>query len=302
MQLDPITPGFAAIARGIDLAQPLPPAAVAEIVRAIDQYAVLIFPSQPLSSEQLVALGEHFGPLDRGLQQKLLNHLQTRIGNDAVSDISNLDTAGNIARPEHAQTAMNVGNRCWHTDSSYAHNPFRYSILAAVTAASWGGQTEFADLRAAYDDLDDRTKALIADKVAVFFSHFTRQRMGIVDTPEALSAYPPHRWPMVRTHPGSGRKVIWCDSKVCEIEGMTVPEGRTLAQDLIEHIGQREHVYSHTWTPGDLIFYDNRAVLHRGRPFDLNERREMRRVATVDDSCSLGVAKPRGTFSSGPPA
>src|SRR5256885_1668278 len=116
MRLEPVTPGFAAVARGIDLAQPLAPDAVAAIVRAIDEFAVLVFPDQPLSSAQLVALGEHFGPLDRGLQQKLLNDMQTRIGNDAVSDISNLDASGQVAARDHAQVTMNVGNRFWHTD------------------------------------------------------------------------------------------------------------------------------------------------------------------------------------------
>jgi alpha-ketoglutarate-dependent 2,4-dichlorophenoxyacetate dioxygenase len=301
IRLEPVTPSFVAAVRGVDLSKPLAPDVVEEIVRALDAYAVLVFHDQPLSSQQLVDFGEQLGPLDRGLQQKLMNKMQSRLGDDAVSDISNVDTSGAVADRNHMMATMTVGNRFWHTDSAYAHHPFRYSILAAVTAASWGGETEFADLRAAYDDLDSRTKALIADKVAVFFSHFTRQRLGIMDPPEAWAAYPPSRWPMVRTHPGSGRKVIWCDSKVCEIEGMSVPEGRALAHDLVEHIGQREHVYAHSWRPNDLVIYDNRAVLHRGRTFDLSERREMRRVATVDDSSSLGPAKPRAGFASGPP-
>jgi alpha-ketoglutarate-dependent 2,4-dichlorophenoxyacetate dioxygenase len=300
--VEAMKPGFAAVSRGVDLRRPLGAALVQKVVKAIDDYAVLVFRDQFLTNEELVAVGEQFGPLDRGLQQKLLHKIQTRIGNDAISDVSNLDASGKIGARDDTQVIMTVGNRFWHTDSSYDTHPFRYSILNAVTAASWGGQTEFADLRAAYDDLDQRTKDLISDKIAVFYSHFTRQRMGIEDTKDALSAYPPVRWPMVRTHAGSGRKVVWCCSKVCEIEGMTVPEGRALAHDLIEHIGQREHVYSHAWRAGDVVFYDNRAVLHRGRTFDLSERREMRRVATVDvDSTCLGVAKPRAGFWSGPP-
>ena len=103
-----------------------------------------------------------------------------------------------------------------------------------------------------------------------------------------MSAYPPVRWPMIRTHPGSGRKVLWVDNKVNEISGMSIPEGRALAHELIEHIGQPERVYSHGWTAGDVVMWDNRSVLHRGRRFDLAERREMRRVSTKDDSSSLG--------------
>src|SRR5690606_32011117 len=155
-------------------------------------------------------------------------------------------------------------------------------------AVSWGGATEYADLRAAYDSLDDRTRELISDRTATFYSHFTRQWLGIDDGPPELRTYPPVRWPMVRTHPTTGRKVIWCDSKVCEISGMSIPEGRALAHELVEHIGQREHVYRHEWRADDVVFWDNRSVLHRGRRFDLSERREMRRVSIVDDSTALG--------------
>ena len=161
-------------------------------------------------------------------------------------------------------------------------------MLAAVTAVSWGGQTEYADLRAAYDALDERTKELIADRSATFYSHYIRQQLGIEDSEEVLAVYPPVRWPMIRTHPESGRTVLWVDTKVTEISGLSIPEGRALAHDLIEHIAQPERVYSHTWTANDVVMWDNRSVLHRGRRFDMTERREMRRVSTVDDSSSLG--------------
>ena len=157
-----------------------------------------------------------------------------------------------------------------------------------MTVASHGGETQYADLRAAYDALDDATRAYITDKVGIFWSHNTRDWLKIPDSEAERSAFPKSRWPLVRTHPGSGRKVLWCDSKVCAIEGMPPPEGRALAHELIEHIGQRERVYSHKWRAGDLVMYDNRSVLHRGRRFDHAEPREMRRVEVVDDSCSLG--------------
>ena len=123
----------------------------------------------------------------------------------------------------------------------------------------------------------------------MFFSHNTRQWLGIDDSPADLAAYPPVRWPLVRTHPVSRRKTLWLDSKVREISGMSVPEGRALAHELLEHIGQRERVHTHRWTPGDVVMWDNRSVLHRGRRFDLTERREMRRVSTIDDAASLGT-------------
>ena len=286
----PVRPGFAARVTGLDLRQPLSDAAVRAVEEAIWTYAVLVFQDQPLSIDEQVAFGRRFGPLDTGLQKKLLSKVQTRLGHEAVSDISNVSINGGVADRKHKQAMMNVGNRFWHTDSSYEHHPFRYSILAAQCAVSWGGETEFADLRAAFDALDARTRELIAERTGVFFSHNTRQWLGIEDSAEDMAAYPPVRWPMVRTHPNSGRKLLWIDSKVREISGMSVPEGRALVHELLEHIGQPERVYVHAWSAGDVVMWDNRSVLHRGRRFDMAERREMRRVSTVDNAASLGVA------------
>lgn len=285
--IDPMRPGFVARVTGVDLRKPLDETVIRAIEQAIWTYAVLVFPDQALSVDEQVAFGQHFGSLDTGLQEKLLGKVQTRLGSDAVSDISNVSADGSVADRRHKQAMMNVGNQFWHTDSSYEHHPFRYSILAAQCAVSWGGDTEFADLRAAWDELDARTREYIADRTGVFFSHNTRRWLGIDDTAEDLAAYPPVRWPLIRTHPETGRKVLWIDSKVCEISGLSVPEGRALAHELLEHIGQRERVYAHSWAAGDVVMWDNRSVLHRGRRFDMAERREMRRVSTVDDAASL---------------
>jgi len=291
LELAAVNPDFVAVATGVDLRQPLTADMREAIVNACDRYAVLVFPGQRLAKEELVAFGKAFGEVDTTLQKKLLNHIQNRLGTDEVTDISNLDAEGKVAGPEHWQTITTVGNRFWHSDGSYKHTPIRYSILNAVTAVSRGGETQYADLRAAYDNLDDATRALIAGKVGVFWSHNTRDQLKIPDSEAERGAFPKARWPLVRTHPGSGRKVLWCDSKVYAIEGMPLPEGRALVHELIEHIGQREHVYSHAWRPGDLVMYDNRATVHRGRRFDHAEPREMRRVETIDDATSLGHAE-----------
>ena len=290
LQLDPVNPDFVAVVTGVDLRRPLDEATREAIVSACDRYAVLVFPDQHLANEELIAFGHAFGAVDTTLQKKLLNHIQNRLGTDEVTDISNVDAEGKVAGPEHWQTITTVGNRFWHSDGSYKHTPIRYSILGAVTAVAYGGETQYADLRAAYDALDDVTRDLIADKVAIFWSHNTRDQLKIPDSEAERSAFPKVRWPLVRRHPASGRQVLWCDSKVFAIEGMPLPEGRALVHELIEHIGQRERVYSHRWRPGDLIMADNRAAVHRGRRFIHSERREMRRVETVDDSCSLGEA------------
>jgi alpha-ketoglutarate-dependent 2,4-dichlorophenoxyacetate dioxygenase len=286
-----LTADFVARASGIDLASPMAAADRQAIVAAVDRYAVLVFPGQPLSKEELIAFGRNFGDIDTTLQKKLLNHIQNRLGTDEVTDISNLDAEGKVAAADHWQTITTIGNRFWHSDGSYKELPIRYSILNAVTAVGYGGETQYADLRAAYGALDDVTRALIADKVGRFWSHNTRDQLKIPDTDAERSAFPKSRWPLVRTHPGSGRKLLWCDSKLSEIEGMSIPEGRALAHELIEHIGQRERVYSHKWQAGDLVMCDNRSVLHRGRRFVHSEPREMRRVEVVDDMRSLGVVE-----------
>ena len=291
LKVDAINPDFVATVQGVDLSTKLSEAEVSEIEHAIWQYGVLVFHGQPLTQEEQVRFGESFGVLDTGLQTKLTKKEQARIASDAITDISNVDINGGVAARQHRMSILNVGNQFWHTDSSYEHHPFRYSILAAQSAVSWGGETEFADLRAAYDALDDRTQELVAGLTGIFFSHNTRQWLGIEDTPESLAAYPPVRWPLVRTHPGSGRKLLWVDSKVREILELPLHEGRALAHDLIEHITQRERVYSHRWQASDVVMWDNRSVLHRGRRFDMTERREMRRVSTKDDASSLDGAE-----------
>lgn len=282
---------FVARVTDVDLRQPLDPADRDAVVRAADRYGVLVFPGQHLAKEELVAFGAAFGEVDTTLQKKLMNRVQNRLGLDTVTDISNLDAEGKVAGPDHWQTLTTIGNRFWHSDGSYKDLPIRYSILNAVTAVGQGGQTQYADLRAAYDTLDPGTRDWIADKIGIFWSHNTRVWLGVQDSEEERRAFPKARWPLVRTHAGSGRKVLWCDSKVWRIEGMSPPEGRALAHELIEHIGQREHVYSHSWQAGDLVMYDNRATAHRGRRFNHAERREMRRVETTDDVHSLGYAQ-----------
>lgn len=291
LKLEPVTETFVAVVTGLDLREPLAESDREAIVAACDRYGVLVFPGQHLEKEELVAFGNAFGEVDTTLQKKLMHRIQNRLGMDTVTDISNLDAEGRVADKDHWQTITTIGNRFWHSDGSYKDLPIRYSILNAVTAVGYGGETQYADLRAAWDSLDQVTQELIVDKVGVFWSHNTRDWLRIPDSEEERSAFPKVRWPLVRTHPGSGRKLLWCDSKVCAIEGMSVPEGRALAHELIEHIGQREHVYSHKWQAGDLVMADNRCTVHRGRRFIHSERREMRRVETNDDVRSLGMAE-----------
>ncbi|MEZ5743326.1 MAG: TauD/TfdA family dioxygenase [Sphingomonadaceae bacterium] len=287
-QIEQVGPGFAARVTGIDLREPLAAESVQALEAAIWDHGVLVFPGQHLEQEQQVAFTEQFGELYCGVQMKLLKEQNARMRHPALSEISNIGKDGEPVGPGYAMANIAVGTWQWHSDAVYEDRPFRYSVLSSQVAVSWGGQTQFADMRAAWDALDPRLQALVEGREATFYSHHNRHCLGLGDAAKWLRTHPPVRWPMVRRHPGSGRKVLWVDTRVIEISGMTVPEGRTLAADLVEHATQRERVYSHDWVTGDVIMYDNRSVLHRARRYDFNEPRHMRRVATIDDSRALG--------------
>ena len=288
-KVEQIGPGFAARVTGIDLSAPLSSFRRDALIDAIDEHAVLVFPGQHLDEDAQVAFTAQFGELYTGVQMKILRNLNARMKHAASSEISNIGKDGKPVGPGYAIANVSIGTWQWHTDAVYEERPFRYSVLASIEAVEWGGETQFADLRAAWDTLDPRLQALVEGREATFYSHHNRHWLGFEDGPKRLRDYPPVRWPMVRTHPGSGRKVLWVDTRVTEVSGMSVPEGRALAADLVEHVGQRERVYSHAWRAGDVVLYDNRSVLHRGRRYDFNEPRRMRRCATWDDSRALGL-------------
>lgn len=286
IHVDPVSGDFVAAVSGIDLTRPLGEGQTREIVAAIDRYAVLIFRGQPVTQEEQVAFTSRFGPLDYG-PQKALATIQTRLTEQALSDISNVDASGKVAARTHAQSVMNIGNMLWHSDASYQHYPFRYSVLTCQVSARWGGQTEFADLRAAYDSLDPHLRAMIDDKTGEFFSVHGRDMLGVESSDAVRAMFPPVRWPLVRTHAATGRKILWVGTPLREIGGVPTHEARMLANILLEHATRPERVHAHEWCAGDLVMWDNRSVLHRGRWFDLDERREMRRAGTSDDAGSV---------------
>ena len=207
INVEPAAGDFVATVSGIDLKAPLSDGQVSEIVAAIDRYAVLVFRNQPVTQEEQVAFASSFGPLDYG-PQKALATIQTRLKELALSDISNVDASGKVAPRTHAQSVMNIGNMLWHSDASYQNYPFRYSILTCQVPSRWGGQTEFADLRAAYDALDLNLRAIVEDKTGVFFSIHGRDMLGVELSAEVRAMFPPVRWPLVRKHPATGRKIL----------------------------------------------------------------------------------------------
>lgn len=285
----PLHPLFAAEASGVDLARPLDDGAVRDLVAAMDRYAVLVFHGQKLDQDQQIAFARRLGPLDIGLG-KIRKGKPHRLKYEELADISNVDLSGKVAQRDSAKVLQNLANQLWHSDSSFQKPPARYSMLYAVEVPAKGGETEFCDLRSAYDALPPETKEQIADLRSEHFALHSRIMLGNEDyTEEQKAMMPPVEWPLVRTHPGSGRKLLWVGVHARRILGMRVPEGRLLLMDLLEHATQRQFVFQHRWRDGDLVMWDNRAVLHHGRRFDLSERREMRRSTTEDESESIST-------------
>jgi len=287
LALTPLHPLFAAQASGIDLSQPLSAADVRAIDAAMDQYAVLVWRDQPLSEDQQVAMAQTFGTLDSAL--KRLRGAPDRYRHEATIDISNVGADGQVIDRAHAKTASNIANQLWHSDASFQRPAAKYSMLHAVVCPAEGGDTEFCDLRAAYDALDTSTRHRIAGLQSEHYVLHSRMLLGDTHYNDAQKQMlPPVTWPLVRQHP-AGRNVLWVGVHATHILGMTIPEGRMLLLDLLEHATQREFVYRHRWCVGDTVMWDNRATLHRGRYFDLSQRRELRRT-TTEDPDSVAVA------------
>ncbi|HEV2188293.1 MAG TPA: TauD/TfdA family dioxygenase [Stellaceae bacterium] len=281
LNFTPLHPLFAALAGGIDLRDPLDGAAAREIETAMDRYAVLVFRGQDVSEEEQLAFTAAFGPMDPGRHLAVRQHRRVR---PEFADVSNLDEAGNVAGRNHRRILSNMATRLWHTDSSYKKPAAKFSLLYCSAIPDWGGETEFADMRAAYDALPERLRQEAEGRSAEHYVHHSRAKLGFAPSPEEIAgAIPPVVWPIVRVHPGSGRKLLYLGAHATHVVGLSLPEGRVLLCDLLEHATQRQFVYRHEWRPGDLVMWDNRAVLHRGRRYDLSQRRDMRR-STVEDS------------------
>lgn len=277
----PLHPLFVAEARGIDVTRPPTPGQVREIEAGMDRHGVLVFRDQPLDQDAQIAFAQSFGPLDLGLRK--IRSGPHRFKYNELADISNVKADGELASRDHAKIVNNLANQLWHSDSSFQRPRAKYSMLSAVVVPSEGGQTEYADLRAAWDALPPALKRRLEGLTAVHSALHSRFLLGDTGYTEAQKqAIPPARWPLVQTDPRSGRRILFVGVHACEIEGMTLPEGRMLLLDLLEHATQREFVYRHEWRVGDLVMWDNTATLHRGRAFDLSQRRELRRATTEE--------------------
>lgn len=281
-------PAFAAEASGIDCGKALGAADVAAVEAGMDRYAVLVFPDQKLTDEQQIAFTRHFGELENyATGGHIRQRADSRLG-PGMADFSNLDKHGRIMSAEDRVWFFKLGDRLWHSDSSFRPVPAKYSLLSGRVLPSWGANTEFADMRAAYDALDVRTKAEVEDLVCLHSLIYSRQAIGFTElTEQEIASFTPVRQRLVRTHPVTGRKSLFLSSHAGAIEGWTVPEARMFLRDLTEHATQREFVYSHAWRPFDLVIWDNRTTMHRARRFDRNEVRDVRRTTLGGDVITI---------------
>jgi alpha-ketoglutarate-dependent 2,4-dichlorophenoxyacetate dioxygenase len=292
MELDlrPLHPLFVAELRGVDLRATPGPALCAAIDRAMDRYAVLVLREQHLDDEQQMAFGRAMGPLEPmpaqvGMEKQRLRHRE-------LVDISNLDVDDSLLAADDRRRMFNLGNQLWHSDSSFKATPAKYSMLHARAIPPEGGETEFADMRAAWDALPGKMKARVEPMVCDHSLIYSRALLGFdAFTEEERAGFAPVPQRLVRRHPGSGRKSLFLASHIGTIHGMPRPEAMMLIRDLTEHATQREFVYSHTWRVHDLVIWDNRCTLHRGRSYDDQRyKRDMRRITLEDSAPTLQQA------------
>jgi len=287
ISIHPITPTFAGEVSGIDLSQPVPKEEVATIDAGMDRYAVLVFRDQHFSDEQQMAFTRNFGEIENAQGGNITKEHELRLQRGMI-DVSNLDRAGQPLDRNDRRRMFNLGNRLWHSDSSYRAVPAKYSMLSGRVVAKQGGNTEFADMRAAYDALDDETRAQVEDLVCEHSLIYSRGSLGFSElTEEERAMFKPVRQRLVRTHPVSGRKSLYLSSHIGAIVGWPVPEARAFIRDLIEHATQRERVYIHRWKPFDFVIWDNRQTMHRVRRFDETQPRDMRRTTVAGDGMTV---------------
>jgi alpha-ketoglutarate-dependent 2,4-dichlorophenoxyacetate dioxygenase len=285
-----IGPCFAGEVEGVDMTKALSAEDAAAIHAGMDEYAVLVFHDQHITGEQQLAFTRSLGEIEHAIRANLRAPEDHRMPT-TFADVSNLDKDNKPFARDDRRRLFAIGNRLWHSDSSFKSTPAKYSLLYAIRIPSKGGNTEFADMRAAYDALDDETKAEVEDLVCEHSQIFSRQQLGFTEfTEEERQQFKPARQTLVRTHPVTGRKSLYLASHAGSILGWPVPEARGFLRDLIEHATQPQFVHAHKWRVGDLVMWDNRQTMHRSRPFPVAEPRDMRRTTLAGDGPTVTQA------------
>ena len=282
-------PLFVGEVSGIDITRPLTQSEAIEIEAAMDRYAVLVFHDQPLVDDQQQVFSRNFGELENASGGNVTKPGERRLPT-GMNDVSNLGKDSKTLSRDSRQRLFNLGNRLWHSDSSFRAVPAKYSLLSARSIPSGGGNTEFADMRAAYDDLDEATKADIADLVCEHSLMYSRGTLGFEITEDEKVTFKPVRQSLVRVHQATGRKSLYLSSHAGTVLGMPIPEARIRLRDLAEHATQAKYVYSHTWRQNDLVMWDNRSTMHRVRAFDESQVRDMRRTTVAGNQMTVEQA------------
>ena len=277
----PVTDSFAAEIGDVDLSIPLSDADWRIIEDAYNTYSVLIFPDQRLAHDAHVSFARRFGEIDLSMIVEM-DDVEVRVPTE-IADVSNLTLDGSVMDEDNRLIEFQRGNRLWHTDSSFKPIPANASLLYMQAIPPVGGLTEFADMRAAWDALDDVLKAKIEGRIALHSIATSRAKMGFEMTADENAAYPRVPQVMVRTHRASGRKSIYIASHIGEIIDMPQDEAEALVETLMAHATQRQFVYTHRWRINDLVVWDNKCTLHRGRDFDdLRWPRDAQRATSLD--------------------
>jgi len=279
-----IHPVFVGEVSGIDISRPLSREEVVAVEAGMDRYAVLVFHDQKITDEQQMAFSRNFGALEdaRGGNITRPEDKRLQVG---MNDVSNLGKYGRPLERDSRERAFNFGNMLWHSDSSFRPIPAKYSLLSARVVNPVGGNTDFADMRAAYGALDAETRALVEDLVCEHSLMYSRGSLGMLDySDEERAMFRPVRQRLVRTHPVTGRKSLYLSSHAGAIVGMPMADARILLRDLNEHATQPRFVYAHAWGPGDLVMWDNRQMMHRVRRYDDSQPRDMRRTTVAGDA------------------
>ena len=288
-QVREIRPGFVAEISGLDLREPISADDVAVVQNAIDHHPVLVFPGPTLTNDQQIAFSRNFGPLSRATEYQK-DPMKRRLGSE-MTDASNLSEDNQVLGAGDRRRMNNLGSRRWHTDGSFKKYPVKYSLLAARSVVRHGGETQFADMRAAYDALPEDLRQRVDGLIVEHNLLHSRRQVGFVEAndKERNELVAVHQ-PLVRVHPRTGRKSLYLSSHASHVVGWPLPEGLDLLYELTDRATQREFVYTHAWRLHDVVMWDNRVTMHRARPFPAHEPRDMRRTTLVGDGPTVTQA------------
>jgi alpha-ketoglutarate-dependent 2,4-dichlorophenoxyacetate dioxygenase len=282
-----LTPGFVGEVSGLDITQPLTRSQVADLEAGMDRFAVLVYHDQRFTDDRQKAFSINFGPLEQTEGGNVTRPEDRRL-DPQMADVSNLGADHKPLARDDRRRLFNLGNQLWHSDSSFRAIPAKYSLLSGRTVVDAGGNTEFADMRRAYDALDTGTKAEIEDLVCEHSLIYSRGTLGFTElSEEEKRLFKPVRQRLVRTHSVTGRRSLYLSSHIGTIIGRPVPEARALIRDLTEHATQPRFTYAHKWRQYDLVMWDNRSTMHRVRRFDETQVRDMRRTTVAGDSVTV---------------